>query len=64
MEQNTLITKVIQPKLTMTKTSSLPSGKIKCKHCHEEATIITTDFRYKVYCVTCGSEYYLKEQHL
>ena len=44
----------------------MTAGKhIKCKYCqYDKAKIILEDRRNKVRCGGCGSEYYLKEQHI
>ncbi len=45
------------------KADKLAGTWIKCKFCEgEQAQIRLEDRRWRVFCVQCGSDYYLKEQ--
>lgn len=68
MEQNTSFTSQQQSTLvSILGPSAEPksSDDIKCRHCsYPYAKKMTVEGRYKVYCVRCTAEYYIKEQTL
>ena len=46
------------------KAKELAGTFIQCKFCEGEAVITLQDFRYMVYCIREGRDYYLKEHNI